>query len=159
MVKYALSVAFVATALLLTACDRAEETAPEQTGSAAPGQMTPADQPTGTEGEGQLTEAEAKLIAKMEALQNKVDELQQAAANKTAETQAALVQQLNALQHERDEVKQKVDDLSDTGAAVAANVLNGLSQSLSILTRSVEMDTSEDMPAPETTNPADVQNP
>lgn len=147
MIKYALSVAFVATTLLLAACERTDEPAPEETGSAAPGEMAPAGQPAGAEGEGQVTEAEAKLIAEMETLQTKVDELQQEATNKTAETQAALVQQLNSLQDEREELKQKVDDLSDTGAAVAANVLNGLNQSLSILSRSVEME------------PEDAQNP
>jgi len=140
MIKYTLSVAFVATTLLLAACEKAEEATPEQTGAATSGQATPAGQPAGTEGGGQLTEAEAKLVAEMEALQTKVDELQQEATHKTAETQAALVQQLNTLQHEREELKQKVDELSDTGAAVATNVLNGLNQSLSILTRSVEME-------------------
>jgi Skp family chaperone for outer membrane proteins len=159
MIKYALSVAFVATTLLLAACEKADEPTPEKTGSAAPGQTTPAGQPAGTAGEAQVTEAEAKLIAEMEALQSKVDELQKEATNKTAETQAAMVQQLNSLQHEREELKKKVDDLSDTGAAVAANVLNGLNQSLSILSRSVEMEPEAEMPAPETTTPADVQKP
>jgi len=142
MNKYALWVASVATALSLVACEQSDEHAPEETGTATSGQATSA---AGAEG-GQVTEAEAKLIAEMEALQTKVDELQQEATNKTAETQAALVQQLNSLQHEREELKQKVDDLSDTGTAVAANMLNGLNQSLSILTRSVEME------------PEDVQN-
>ena len=87
MMKYALQVAFVATALVLAACEQAEETAPEQTGSAVSEQATPAGQPTATEGQAQLTEAEAKLITEMEALQNKVDELQQQAAEKTTETQ------------------------------------------------------------------------
>jgi seryl-tRNA synthetase len=153
MIKYTLSAAFVATALLLAACEKADEAAPEETGAATSGQATPAGQPVGTEEGGQVTEAEAKLIAEMEALQSQVDELQQEANKKTAETQGALVEQLNALQAEREELKQKVDDLSDTGAAVAADVLNGLNQSLSILTRSVEMEPEDDMPTPGTTTP------
>lgn len=151
MIKYTLSVAFVASTLLLAACDKAEEPAPQETGSAT----VPAGQPAGTEGVGQLSKSEAKLIAEMEALQGKVDELQQEANNKTDETQAALVQQLNSLQKERQELNQKVDDLSDTGAAVAANVLNGLNQSLSILSRSVEMEPEDEMPAAGTTTPID----
>ena len=149
MIKYTLSVAFVASTLLLAACDKAEEPAPQETGSATSGQAVPAGQPAG----GQLSESEAKLIAEMEALQGKVDELQQEANNKTDETQAALVQQLNSLQEEREELNQKMDDLSDTGAAVAANVLNGLNQSLSILSRSVEMEPEDEMPATGTTTP------
>ena len=154
MIKYTLSVAFVASTLMLVACEKAEEPASQETGSATSGQAVPAGQPAGTEGEGQLSESEAKLIAEMEALQGKVDELQQEANNKTDETQAALVQQLNSLQEEREELNQKMDDLSDTGAAVAANVLNGLNQSLSILSRSVEMEPEEEMPAAGTTTPS-----
>ena len=159
MIKYTLSAAFVATTLLLAACDKTDEPAPQATDTATSEQATPAGQPAGTEEGGQMTEAEAKLIAEMEALQSKVDELQQEANNKTVETQAALVQQLNSLQEEREELKQKVDYLSNTGAAMAANVLNGLNQSLSILSRSVEMEPEDEMPVPETTNPADVQKP
>jgi hypothetical protein len=96
MIKYTLSAAFIATTLLLAACEKADEPTPEETGTATSGQATPAGQSAGTEGGGQVTEAEAKLIAEMEALQTKVDELQQEATNKTAETQAALVQQLNS---------------------------------------------------------------
>jgi len=159
MIKYTLSAAFVATTLLLAACDKADEPAPQETGTTKSGQATPTGQPAGTEEGGQMTEAEAKLIAEMEVLQTKVHELQQDADNKTAETQAALVQQLNSLQEEREELKQKVDDLSDTGAAMAANVLNGLNQSLSILSRSVEMEPEDEMPVPETASPADAQKP
>ena len=61
---------------------------------------------------------------------------------------------LRGVQQEREELNQKMDDLSDTGAAVAANVLNGLNQSLSILSRSVEMEPEDDMPAAGTTTPS-----
>ena len=153
MIKQAPWVALVAAALLLAACEQGDKTAQQETGT------TTAGQATGTGGETQLTDAEEELIAELAALQTKVDELQQQAAHKTAETQAALVQELNSLQQEREELKQKVDELSDTGATVAANVLNGLNQSLTILTRSVEMEPEEEMPMPESTSPADAPNP
>lgn len=159
MIKQTPWVALVAAALLLAACEQGDKTSQQETGTTTTGQAAPAGQATGTGGEAQLTDAEEELIAELAALQTKVDELQQQAANKTAETQASLVQELNSLQQEREELKQKVDELSDTGATVAANVLNGLNQSLTILTRSVEMEPEEEMPVPESTGPADAPNP
>ena len=160
MTKYLVPVAFLATTLLISACERGEESSQEQAAPPVSEQTPPAGESTGAAIEQeQTTPAEAKLIAEIEALQTKVDELQQQAATKNAETKASLIEDLNALQNEKEKLKQKVDDLSETGTEMAANLLNGLNQSLTILTRSVEMDTSEESSVTDTTTPPDTQNP
>jgi Skp family chaperone for outer membrane proteins len=152
-IRYTLLVACVGASLLLAACGRDDGTTPEQTGqSTAPAgaqQTTQTAQPTGAE-------AEDKLIGEVEALQAKVDALQEKAADKTQQTTESVIQELNALKEQKEALKKKADELSATGAQALSGVLTSLDESLNILTRSVEMDTSEDTPG--ATEPSGEQN-
>lgn len=150
-IRKSLLVALAIASLGIAGCEK-DESSTEKSDQPPSGEALNATGPTGAQ---PTTETQDALTAELQALQERVDDLQQKASERAQEGKASLAEQLNALKQQRQALEQKANEAAASGVKHVNDLLGKLNKSLDVLTRSVERESSEENAAAASTAPSE----